>query len=163
MASLYALTNEFRQHLDEMFDEDGVMTPHFEELHDQISDKLSQVAAYILNTDLEVEQATAVLKRVTALRESQKKKSERLKKYLADHMKAVGRTEFLADDGSFKVKLYLNRDSSVVIEDEATFPPEFYDDPKPPEVSKSKVKQALIDGKELEGAHIVTKDRLTIK
>lgn len=163
MASLYALTNEFRQHLDEMFDEDGVMTPRFEELHDQISDKLSQVAAYILNTELEAEQATAVLKRVTALRESQKKKSERLKKYLADHMRAVGRTEFLADDGSFKVKLYLNRDSSVVIETDATFPPELCEDPKPPEPSKSKIKQALIDGKEIEGAHIVTKDRLTIK
>jgi len=163
MASLYALTNEFRQSIDEMFDEDGVMTPRFEELHDQISDKLSQVAAYILNTELEVEQANAVLKRVTALRDAHKKKSERLKKYLTEQMRAVGRTEFLADDGSFKVKLYLNRDSSVVIEDEATFPPEFYDEPKPPEVSKSKVKQALMDGKEIEGAHIVTKDRLTIK
>jgi len=163
MASLYALTTEFRRTIDEMFDEDGVMTPRFEELHDQISDKLSSVAAYILNTELEVEQATVVLKRVTALRESHKKKSERLKKYLADHMRAVGRTEFLADDGSFKVKLYLNRDSSVVIEDEATFPPEFYDEPKPAEISKSKIKQALMDGKEIEGACIVTKDRLTIK
>jgi hypothetical protein len=112
---------------------------------------------------LEVEQANAVLKRVTALRDTHKKKSERLKKYLADHMRAVGRTEFLADDGSFKVKLYLNRDSSVVIDDDATLPPEFYDEPKPPEVSKSKVNQALMDGKEIEGAHIVTKDRLTIK
>ncbi len=163
MASLYALTTEFRQTIDEMFDEDGVMTPRFEELHGQISDKLSQVAAYILNTELEVEQATAVIKRVTALRETQNKKSERLKKYLADHMKAVGRTEFLADDGSFKVKLYLNRDKSVLLEEDAKFPSEFYDDPKPPEPSKSKIKQALLEGKEIEGASIVSKDRLTFK
>ena len=163
MASLYALTVEFRQTIDEMFDEDGVMTPRFEELHDQISDKLSSVAAYILNTELEVDQATVVIKRVTALREAHKKKAERLKKYLADHMKAVGRTEILAEDGSFKVRLYLNRDSSVVIEPDASIPPELYEDPKPPEPSKSKIKQALMDGKEIEGAYIVTKDRLTIK
>ena len=138
MPSLYALTMEFRQTIDEMFDEDGVMTPRFEELHDQISDKLSQVAAYILNTELEAEQATVVIKRVMALREAQNKKAERMKKYLADHMKAVGRTEFLADDGSFKVKLYLNRDKSVLLEEDAKFPSEFYDEPKPPEPSKSK-------------------------
>lgn len=163
MASLYSLTNEFRQTLDEMFDEDGVMTPRFEELHEQISEKLSSVAAYILNTELEAEQASVVIKRVTALRTAHQKKAERLKKYLADHMRAVGRTEILADDGSFKVKLYLNRDSSVVIEAEAKFPPELCEDPKPPEPSKSKIKQALMDGKEIEGAYIVTKDRLTIK
>ena len=163
MRSLYSLTAEFRQNLDEMFDEDGVMTPHFEELHEQIGDKLSSVAAYILNTDLEVEQANVVIKRVTALRDAHKKKSERLKKYLAEHMRAVGKTEVLADDGSFKVKLYLNRDSSVVLEEDAKFPPEFYEDPKPPEPSKSKIKQALMDGKEIKGAFIVTKDRLTIK
>lgn len=163
MASLYALTNEFRQTLDEMFDEDGVMTPRFEELHEQISDKLSSIAAYILNTELEADQATVVIKRVTALRDAHKKKSERLKKYLADHMKAVGRTEILADDGSFKVKLYLNRDHSVVIEADAHFPPELCEDPKPPEPSKSKIKQALLDGKEIKGASIVSKDRLTIK
>lgn len=163
MRSLYSLTAEFRQNLDEMFDEDGVMTPRFEELHEQIGDKLSSVAAYILNTDLEVEQANVVIKRVTALRDAHKKKSERLKKYLAEHMRAVGKTEVLADDGSFKVKLYLNRDSSVVIEEDAKFPPEFYEDPKPPEPSKSKIKQALMDGKEIKGAFIVTKDRLTIK
>lgn len=163
MASLYALTNEFRQTVDEMFDEDGVMTPRFEELHEQISDKLSSIAAYILNTELEADQATVVIKRVTALRDAHKKKSERLKKYLADHMKAVGRTEILADDGSFKVKLYLNRDQSVVIEADANFPPELCEDPKPPEPSKSKIKQALLDGKEIKGASIVSKDRLTIK
>jgi hypothetical protein len=163
MASLYALTNEFRQTIDEMFDEDGVMTPRFEELHEQISDKLSSIAAYILNTELEADQATVVIKRVTALRDAHKKKSERLKKYLADHMKAVGRTEILADDGSFKVKLYLNRDQSVVIEAGAHFPPELCEDPKPPEPSKSKIKQALLDGKEIKGASIVSKDRLTIK
>lgn len=163
MTSLYALTAEFRNTLDEMFDEDGVMTPRFEELHEQISEKLSDVAAYILNTELEADQATVVIKRVTALRDAHKKKAERLKKYLADHMRAVGRTEIIADDGSFKVKLYLNRDSSVVIEADAKFPPELCEDPKPPEPSKSKIKQALLDGKEIEGAMIVTKDRLTIK
>ena len=146
-----------------MFDEDGVMTTRFEELHEQISDKLSQIAAYILNTELEAEQASVVIKRVSALKKAHDRKSERLKQYLADQMKAVGRTEILADDGSFKVKLYLNRDSSVVLEDGASFPPEFYEDPKPPEPSKSKIKQALLDGKEIEGASIVTKDRLTIK
>jgi len=163
MTSLYALTVEFRQTLDEMFDEDGVMTPRFEELHEQISDKLGDVAAYILNTELEVEKATTVVKRVTALRDAHKKKSERLRKYLADHMRAVGRTEIVAEDGSFKVKLYLNRDQSVVIEADAKFPPELCEDPKPPEPSKSKIKQALLDGKEIEGAMIVTKDRLQIK
>jgi hypothetical protein len=78
-------------------------------------------------------------------------------------MKVSGITEIKADDGSFEVKLYVGRDESVEIDEGATFPPELCNDPKPPEPSKTKIKNAILAGEAIGGAQIIRKDRLTIK
>ena len=78
-------------------------------------------------------------------------------------MKTAGINEIKAADGSFVVKLYVDRDESVVIEEGAVFPPELCIDPKPPEPSKTKIKNAILAGQPIAGAKIVRKDRLQIK
>lgn len=163
MTSLYQLANDFRNQLDDLFDEDGCAKPEFDEFRVQLGSKINQVAAYVLNVELEADQAKAAIKRIKALQEARERKAERLRQYISENMKVSGITEIKAADGSFEVKLYVDRDESVVIEDGVTFPPELCNDPKPPEPSKTKIKKAILAGEAVKGAHIVRKDRLTIK
>ena len=163
MTSLYQLSSYFRNQLDDLFDEDGVAKPEFEEFRVQLGSKITQVAAYILNTELEAEQAKFAIKRIKALQTARENKAERLRQYLADNMKFSGINEIKADDGSFEVKLYIDRDTSVEITEGTVFPLELCNDPKPPEPSKTKIKNAILAGEAVKGAQIVRKDRLQIK
>lgn len=163
MTSLYQLSHEFRNQIEDLFDEDGVAKPEFEEFRVQLGNKINQVAAYVLNVELEAEQAKNAIKRIKALQTARENKANRLREYLADNMKVSGISEIKAADGSFEVKLYIDRDTSVEIEEGASFPLELCNDPKPPEPSKTKIKNAILAGEAVKGAQIVRKDRLTIK
>lgn len=150
--------------LDAAFDpETGEALPAFEEQRALIGNKINQVAAYILNTELDAKMADEVMKRVKARKEASERKAEHLRDYLSANMKASGITEIRSDDGSFAVKLYPDRDESVELEEGATFPDELCVDPKPPAPSKAKIKAAILAGQPIAGAKIIRKDRLTIK
>ena len=150
--------------LDNAFDpETGEALPAFEEQRALIGSKVNQVAAYILNTELDAEAAKQAIKRIDAIAKAAEKKAEHLRKYLADNMRASGITEIKADDRSFVVKLYIDRDESVELDDGAAFPPELCADPKPPLPSKTKIKAAILAGESVAGARIVRRDRLQIK
>ena len=164
MSSLYQLAVDFRDQLDSLFDPDtGEALPAFEEFRVMLGQKANQVAAYILNCELDAEQADLAIKRIQKLRDSRTLRAARLREYLSENMKTAGIHEIKASDASFVVKLYPERDESVVIEDGATFPPELCNDPKPPTPSKTKIKNAILAGEPIQGAYIVRKDRLTIK
>lgn len=164
MTSLYQLAHDFRDQLDSLFDpETGEALPAFEEFRVMLGNKANQVAAYILNCESDADQAKNAIKRIKALQEASQRKADRLREYLAENMKTAGINEIKAADGSFVVKLYVDRDESVHIDDDATFPAELCADPKPPEPSKTKIKNAILAGEPVAGARIVRKDRLTIK
>jgi hypothetical protein len=164
MTSLYQLATEFRAQLDNLFDPDtGEALPEFEEFRVMLGNKANAVAAYVLNVESDAEQAKAAIKRIKALQTAYERKAEKLRDYLADNMKTAGIHEIKAADGSFVVKLYLDRDESVQLDDDAKFPPELCADPKPPEPSKTKIKNAILAGEPVAGARIVRNDRLTIK
>lgn len=164
MTSLYQLTTDFRSMLDQAFDpETGEALPAFEECRALIGNKINQVAAYILNTELDAAAAKTAMKRVADIVEANERKAEHLRTYLAENMKASGITEIKADDRSFVVKLYIDRDESVVLDPDAVFPPELCADPKPPLPSKTKIKTAILNNEPVAGAHIVRRDRLSIK
>ena len=164
MTSLYQLANDFREQLDSLFDpETGEALPAFEEFRVMLGNKANQVAAYILNCESDADQAKNAIKRIKALQEASQRKADRLRQYLAENMKTAGINEIKAADGSFVVKLYVDRDESVQIDDGATFPVALCNDPKPPEPSKTKIKNAILAGEPVAGAWIVRKDRLTIK
>lgn len=164
MTSLYQLTHDFREQLDNAFDpETGEALPAFEEQRALIGSKIQQVAAYILNTELDAAAAKIAMKRIADIAEASERKAEHLRRYLADNMRASGITEIKADDRSFAIKLFIDRDESVHIDEGAEFPPELCADPKPPLPSKSKIKSAILAGEPVAGARIVRKDRLQIK
>lgn len=164
MTSLYQLTTDFRAMLDSAFDPDtGEALPAFEEQRALIGNKVNQVAAYILNVESDAAQAKQAIERIKGLQAANERKAEQLRTYLAENMKASGITEIKADDRSFVVKLYPDRDESVEIEEGAVFPADLCADPKPPTPSKTKIKAAILAGEPIKGARIVRRDRLTIK
>lgn len=163
MTSLYQLSHDFRNQLDELFDEDGEATPAFEEFRVQLGSKINQVAAYVLNVESDADQCKEVIDRIAARKKAYERKAEKLRAYLADNMKVAGIPEIKAIDGSFVVKLYPERDESVEIDEGVVFPPELCSDPKPPAPSKTKIKVAILAGEPIAGARIVRKDRLVIK
>jgi hypothetical protein len=162
MTSLYQLATDFRNQLDELFDENGEATPAFEEFRVQLGSKINQVAAYVLNVESDVDQCKEVIDRIQARKKSYERKAQRLRDYLAENMKVAGITEIKADDRSFVIKLYPERDESVQIDDGIAFPIELCNI-KPPEPSKLKIKAAILAGEPIIGARIITKDRLVIK
>ena len=133
MTSLYELAYEFRNQLDELFDENGEATPAFEEFRMQLGNKINQVAAYVLNCESDADQCKEVIDRIQARRKAYERKAERLRTYLAENMKVAGITEIKADDRSFIIKLYPERDESVQIDDGIAFPLELCNI-KPPEL-----------------------------
>jgi len=162
MTSLYELAYEFRNQLDELFDENGEATPAFEEFRMQLGNKINQVAAYVLNVESDADQCKEVIDRIQARRKAYERKAEKLRAYLAENMKVAGISEIKADDRSFTVKLYPERDDSVQIDDGIVFPIELCNI-RAPEPSKTKIKAAILAGEPIIGARIIRKDRLVIK
>ena len=164
MTSLYALADQFRNMLDSAFDpETGEALPAFEEQRALIGNKIGQVAAYILNTELDAAAAKTAVERIKALQAAQERKAQHLRDYLANNMLATGITEIKAEDRSFVVKLYPGRDESIELDEGIEWPASLCNDPKPPAPSKTKIKAAILAGEAVAGARIVRKDRLTIR
>ena len=164
MPSLYALTDELRQSLDESFDpETGEALPVFEQRRALWGSKARDVAAYILNCESDAAAAKTAVDRIKSLQAAYERRSAALRDYLTQNMKATGISELKANDGSFVVKLYVDRDESVELDDGVTFPTALCGDPKPPPPSKTKIKLAILNGEPVEGARIVRRDRLVIR
>lgn len=164
MTSLYQLATDFRDQLDSLFDQEtGEALPAFDEFRVMLGNKANQVAAYVLNCESDAAQAKEAIKRIKALQTAYERKADRLREYLAENMKTAGIHEIKAADGSFVAKLYVDRDESVEIEEGAFFAADLCNDPKPPEPSKTKIKNAILAGQPVAGARIIRKDRLTIK
>lgn len=162
--TLYEIASDFAQILDSAFDETtGEALPVFQERRALFASKSNAVAAYILNSESTVEAMTAHIRAVQVRIKTQQSKIEWLRSYLASNMNLAGITEIKANDGTFAVKLYPDRDESVEIDEGAIFPPELCNEPKPPTPSKAKIKDAILAGDPVSGARIVRKDRLVIK
>lgn len=164
MPTLYALTDELRQSLDSAFDPDtGEALPAFEECRALWGSKAREVAAYVLNCEADAAQAKAASERIKALQTAYEAKAARIRSYLAENMRGSGINELKANDGSFVVKLFVDRDESVELDDNITFPTSLCNEPKPPAPSKTKIKAAILAGEAVAGARIVRRDRLQIK
>jgi len=150
--------------LESHVNEDGeIDIEAFESSQIVLADKQRAYVAYIKNRDAGLKMLDEAIHELRTKKETLIAQQNRLKDALLESMKLSSITEIQAIDGTFKAKLYIDRDKSVLIEDGAVFPPELMNEPKPPEPSKTKIKAAIESGQPIAGARIVTKDRLEIK
>lgn len=117
--------------------------------------------AYAKEKAAEIKSAKEQLAEMAANLEKEEKRLERFKSYIHECMKTAGKSEVRGDGGLFGVKLHVNCDSFVQIEDGVEFPPELCNAPKPPAPSKTKIGKVIKAGQAVPGASIVRKDRLT--
>lgn len=163
--SLYHMTEEYRQALQELSDADlpeDVVRDTLEALGGELIKKGEAVAAFTLNLGAEIDAIKAVEKRISDRRKALEKRAENMRDYLRTNMEKAGISEIKALDGSFTAKLGKGR-PSVVIDDEDALPDdsEFVRWAKAP--NKTAIADAIKAGQEVPGAHLETKPSLTIK
>jgi len=162
--SLYKITHELESLLDGGIDEDGVISDELGAMLARFENKGKAVIAYILNQEATAAAVNREAEKLAKKAVAFERRAESLKEYLRDNMKRSGITQISAEDGTFTAKLYLERDESIEIFDEAQIPIAYMTIPKPPESKpdKARIKASLKAGTDVPGAKIAKRDRLTI-
>jgi len=161
--TLSAAVSQLEDTLDQIDPETGELPDGFQQARDLVASKSEAVAAYLLNAD----HYAAMLKERSAelarQAKSIEKRSDWLRRYLLENMAAAGMTEIRANDGSFRVRRYPGRDSSVEVFDEEQLPTDYVVRKVTEAPDKTLIKRAIGDGFDVPGARIVKRDRLEIK
>lgn len=160
--TLFDLAAQVRESVSQVDPETGEIIEAYTESRALFQQKAVACVAYAKEEAATIDSGKAMLKEMAAKIEAREKRLERFKSYIADCMKATGVKEVSHELGLFSAKLYVDRDESVELDDDATFPPALCNDPKPPTPSKTKIKNAIKAGEAVSGARIVRKDRLQI-
>ena len=128
-----------------------------------LADKQRAVVAFIKNRAAMVSMVKAAAKELADKAKAMEAQNDGLRDYLLANMKTAGITEISAVDGTFKAKLYIDRDTSVKLVEGIVWPEKLCNDPAPPTPSKTKIKAAIEAGEAINGAYIIKSDRLEIK
>ncbi|SPA24541.1 Siphovirus superfamily protein [Cupriavidus taiwanensis] len=161
--TLYQAAEDVVALLDAFDPETGEFPEGFQAALDQFKAKSHSVIAYMLNRDAEVDAIDGAIKRLQDRKKSLTRRNDWLREYLKTNMRAAGITEIAANDGSWKAKLQLERDSSVEVYEEGLLPPDYLREiPAKYEADKKLIAAAIKDGHDVPGARIVKRDRLTI-
>lgn len=160
--SLYKAADELAPLLDQI-DDDGVISEELNQALSVFEGKGVAVAAYILNCEAQAQMISDAADRMKERAKPLINRATRLREYLAFNMKRTGIKSI--ESPEFCAKLEIDRDESVEIFEPALLPAEYKKTPKPPEPAPDKIaiKKAIKEGKDVQGARIIAKDRLTIK
>lgn len=160
--TLYQAADELRHVLDQVDPETGELPEGFESALGLVKHKGGKVGAYILQAEAEAEMIEAHAKTLLDRVATQRRRNQWLRDYLLRNMLETGITEIAVENGA-RIRLYPERDEAVEVFDERQVPAEYLADPKPPAISKTKIKAAIKNGVEVPGAMLVKRPRLEIK
>jgi len=159
MATLYKLTAEHQALLSAMENEDISEDDFATEqlaLGAELEKKLEGYVHVIKMIEMQVQAASEEAERLSAFRQSRKRKADALKSAIMEAMKATDRNKMPA--GLFTVS-YQNSPATVEILNENEIP-EKYLIPQPPKVDKALIKKDLAVGEMLEnGSAIVCQNQ----
>lgn len=162
MAALYTLTENYRN-LEELIDNPDIpremIDQALNEVMDSIQDKAVNIAKFMKNIDTEVEQIKLEEQRLAARRRSLVNKSEGLKEYLYEQMKAINLQKFKTPLFSFGIQ---KNPPSVDIFDESKVPVCYLVE-QAPTVDKKAILEALKAGIEVTGTRIKQSEGLRIR
>jgi hypothetical protein len=162
--TLYKAAEEVRALLEQVDETTGELPEGLEHARAIVAAKSQAVAAYVLDEEARIDMVKSHVKALQERVKTAAARTDKLREYLADHMKACGIHEIKSNDGTFHAKLELERDKSVDVFDEKQLPKDYLREvPASYSPDKKLIKQALDDGFDVPGARIATKDRLTLK
>lgn len=143
-------------------DGDGEVTPEIERALQIKERELQECAvslAYVVkNLEATEETIDNEIKRLQKLKESAKKRI----KFFKDSIAAAMNQFHVESINGDTIKLSFRSAKSVLIEDDRLVPPEYWEQP-PPEIRKTKIKEAIQEGKTVPGASITSNRHLQIR
>lgn len=157
MAKLYELTGIFLE-IDEMDVDDETKLDTLDSIdweHD-FSEKIENCIKVIRNKDARIEAYKAEIKRLEALKTSESKAIEEIKKRISKVMQLTGHDKL--DTTLFKVGF---RKSKAVIVDETKLPKKYMKAKWSPD--KKMIKELINNGSTIRGAHIEERSNLNIR
>ena len=121
--------------------------------------------AWILNAEAQADMVDRHMKAMQAKLYAINANIARARHSLKEVMQATGALSIASNDGTFKATLSPGRDESVDVFDPLQLPIGYMVTPLPPpdRPDKALIKYVLKAGKDVPGARLVSKDRLTIK
>lgn len=162
--SLYHAAQDVQNQIALCVDEDGVIdTDKLDAIACSFQDRAVATIAVYKGKGHTIDTLKAYKQEIDDRIKREQKDQERLKDYLLAAMSIAGVDKIKSDDGLLSVTRYPDRDETVEIDDGVIFPESLCNAPKPPEPSKTKIRQAILAGEPVIGARIIYKDRLTIK
>ena len=132
-----------------------------EGMQGEVKEKMTNVAAFMLNCELELDNVKAVMSRLHERRARIENRIEGIKDYLMTHMVDSGITSIKCDEFELKVA---DCPPSTIIDDDMLIPGQFVTyPPVQPKIDKVAIKKAIQSGESVPGAHLVVNKRLIVK
>lgn len=159
MATLYELTDDFKQ-VQQMIEEgyEG-LEDTLESIELAIEDKLENIARLIKNIEGDIAAFKAEEKRLAERRKTLENEVKNLKQYAEEQLKATGEKKIKAGTFTFAIQ---KNPPSVRITDEELIPKEYYV-PVDPKLDKTKLKNLLKEGEKIPGVELVQGEGLRIR
>lgn len=165
--NLYEISNAYlatAQQLAELDLDEQTLSDTLEAEQWPVEEKARAVSAMILNLELEAESVKAAGERIAKRAKSLQARADWLHNYLLVNMQRTGITEIKSIDGTFRAKLYPQRDASVEIVEPSLIPADYMREiPARQEPDKALIKKAISDGYDVPGARVIKKDRLEVR
>ncbi|MCF1614810.1 siphovirus Gp157 family protein [Tetragenococcus koreensis] len=160
MATLYELTDNYQQVLEiaEQLDP-KTLKDTLDGINDAIDDKAENTAKVIRELEGDINTLTSEIQRLNERKTALSNNVKRIKEYLQNEMEKVGKTKVKSERFTIGIQ---NNPPSVRVEDERKIPRDYFT-PQEPKLDKTKLKDELKRGKEIDGAELRQKRSLRIK
>jgi hypothetical protein len=164
--SLYSIAADYAAAMNRLLESglpDEVIKDTLDGMDGEVVAKARNVVAYMLNLEAEAAMIREAEIKMAERRGKIEKSAARFREYLKENMEKCKITEISAIDGSFVAKLLIDRDESVVIDDDLLLDPEFLTVTTTATPRKADIKRAIKAGRDVAGARIQKSSRLEIK
>lgn len=161
--TLHQATEQVRELLDQIDPETGELPEGYDSARALVEKKATAVVAYALESERQADMVEEYAKELLARVKAQRNRTTWLRRYLAEHMTALGITEIKDERGLFKASLAVGRDEAIEVFDAEQVPATFMRVVTKAEPDKTLIKTAVKEGIDVPGARLVKRDRLTIK
>lgn len=160
METLYELTDNYQQVLEiaEQLDP-KTLKDTLDGINDAIDDKAENTAKVIRELEGDINTLTSEIQRLNERKTALSNNVKRIKEYLQNEMEKVGKTKVKSERFTIGIQ---NNPPSVRVEDERKIPRDYFT-PQDPKLDKTKLKDELKRGKEIDGAELRQKRSLRIK
>lgn len=151
MVTLYELTDNYQHVLEiaEQLDEE-TLKDTLDSLDDAIDSKAENSAKVIRELEGNINTLTSEIQRLNERKTALNNNVKRIKEYLQNEMESVGKTKVKSERFTIGIQ---NNPPSVRVEDERKIPRDYFT-PQDPKLDKTKLKDELKRGKEIEGAEL---------